>query len=93
MQLINRFTGKHAQMSFAALYAEAARHGIEAGFFSRDEKHATAFRERVCTALVLMEEAEKLWPHNSSVIALTLRVETPCTYISANAATKARSER
>ena len=40
-----------------------------------------------------MEEAEKLLPHNSSVIALTLRVETPCTYISANAATNARSER
>jgi hypothetical protein len=39
--------------------------------------------------IVLMEDAEKLWPHNSSVIALTLRVETPCTYISANAATNA----
>jgi len=32
----------------------------------------------------------KLWPHDSSVIALTLRVETPCTYISASAATSAR---
>ena len=39
------------------------------------------------------EEAEKLWPHSSSVIALTFRVETPCTYISANAATNARSDR
>ena len=35
----------------------------------------------------------KLWPHSSSVIALTLRVETPCTYISASAATSARSDR
>src|ERR1700739_4986300 len=26
-----------------------------------------------------MAEAEKAWPHSSSVIALTLRVETPCT--------------
>ena len=43
--------------------------------------------------IVLIEEAEKPWPHNSSVIALTLRVETPFTYISANAATNARSER
>jgi len=40
-----------------------------------------------------MAEAEKLCPHNSSVIALTLRVETPCTYISANAATSAFSLR
>jgi hypothetical protein len=43
--------------------------------------------------IVLMENAEKLCPHNSSVIALTLRVETPCTYISAKADTNARSER
>src|SRR5262249_35881657 len=43
--------------------------------------------------IALIEEAEKLWPHSSSVIALTLRVETPCTYISANAATNARSDR
>jgi len=43
--------------------------------------------------IVLIEEAEKLWPHSSSVIAFTLRVETPCTYISASAATNARSER
>jgi hypothetical protein len=32
-------------------------------------------------------------PHSSSVIALTLRVDTPCTYISASAATSAFSER
>jgi hypothetical protein len=43
--------------------------------------------------IALIEEAEKLWPHSSSVIAFTLRVETPCTYISASAATSARSER
>jgi hypothetical protein len=40
-----------------------------------------------------MAQAEKAWPHSSSVIALTLRVDTPCTYISASVATKARSER
>src|SRR5205814_5753333 len=43
--------------------------------------------------IALIEEAEKLWPHSCSVIAFTLRVETPCTYISASAATSARSER
>jgi len=43
--------------------------------------------------IALIDEAEKLWPHSSSVIALTLRLETPCTYISAKAATSARSER
>ena len=32
-------------------------------------------------------------PHSSSVIAFTLRVDTPCTYISANAPTSAFSER
>src|SRR3546814_5425758 len=31
-------------------------------------------------------EAEKAWPHSSSVIALTLRVETPWTYVSASVA-------
>ena len=41
----------------------------------------------------LIAEAEKLWPHSSSVIALTLRVETPCTCISASAATRACSLR
>jgi putative transposase len=30
-----------------------------------------------------MAEAQNEWPHHSSVIVLTLRVETPCTYISA----------
>src|SRR5437763_12085537 len=43
--------------------------------------------------IALIEEAEKLWPHSSSVIAITFRVDTPCTYISASAATSARSER
>ena len=37
------------------------------------------------------ESAE--WRHSSSVMAFTFRVETPCTYISASAATSARSER
>jgi hypothetical protein len=40
-----------------------------------------------------MAEAEKEWPHSSSVIAFTFRVETPCTYISASVATSACSER
>jgi hypothetical protein len=40
-----------------------------------------------------MAEAEKLWPHSSSVITLSLGVETPCTYISASAATSAFSLR
>jgi hypothetical protein len=39
--------------------------------------------------IALIDEAEKLWPHSYSVIAFTLRVETPCTYISAKAATSA----
>ena len=43
--------------------------------------------------MALIEEAEKLWPHNASVTALTLRVETPCTYISASVPTSAFSER
>ena len=29
--------------------------------------------------IALIDEAKKLWPHSSSVIAFTLRVETPCT--------------
>ena len=38
--------------------------------------------------IALIAEAEKLWPQSSSsVIALTLWVETPCTYISVSAAT------
>ena len=43
--------------------------------------------------MVLIAEAEKAWPHNASVTALTLRVDTPCTYISARVPTKAFSER
>jgi len=50
----------------------------------------TALQE-VLEAEMTDEEAEKLWPHSSSVIAFTFRVETPCTYISASAATSARS--
>ena len=41
----------------------------------------------------LMLLAEKLCPQSSSVMALTLRVETPCTYISASAATRTFSLR
>jgi hypothetical protein len=41
--------------------------------------------------MLLMVLAEKLWPHSSSVIALSLRVDTPWTYISASAATSAFS--
>lgn len=37
--------------------------------------------------------AEKAWPHSSSVTALTFLVDTPWTYISANADTSAFSER
>ncbi len=40
-----------------------------------------------------IDDAEKAWPHSSSVIALTFRVYTPCTYISAKVTTSARSER
>jgi hypothetical protein len=41
----------------------------------------------------LIAEAEKACPHSSSVIAFTFRVDTPCTYISASAATNAFSDR
>ena len=41
----------------------------------------------------LMVLAENVWPHSSSVTALTLRVDTPRTYISASALTKAFSDR
>src|SRR5215831_6818901 len=59
-----------------------------------DQWTAGKLRQTGIQSLVaLIDEAEKLWPHSSSVIAFTLRVETPCTYISANAATGARSER
>jgi hypothetical protein len=43
--------------------------------------------------IALIAEAGKLWPHSSSVMAFTFRVDTPCTYISASAATSARSKR
>jgi hypothetical protein len=35
------------------------------------------------------QEAENEWPISSSVIAFTLRVETPCMYISVSAAISA----
>ena len=40
-----------------------------------------------------IEDAENSCPHSSSVTAFTLRVETPCTYISTNADTSAFSLR
>jgi hypothetical protein len=43
--------------------------------------------------MALIEDAEKLCPHNASVTALIFRVDTPCTYISASVPTKAFSER
>jgi hypothetical protein len=43
--------------------------------------------------IALIADAEKLWPQSPSVIALTFLVDTPCTYISASAATSAFSER
>jgi len=43
--------------------------------------------------MALIADAEKLCPHSPRVIAFTLRVDTPCTYTSRNAATSARSER
>jgi hypothetical protein len=43
--------------------------------------------------IALIAAAEKLWPHSSSLIALTFRVDTPCTYISARPPTKAFSLR
>jgi hypothetical protein len=43
--------------------------------------------------IALIAEAEKAWPTSSSVTCFTFRVETPCTYISASAATSAFSER
>jgi hypothetical protein len=36
----------------------------------------------------LIVAAENAWPHNSSVIAFTFRVETPWTYIWASAETR-----
>jgi hypothetical protein len=50
-------------------------------------------RRQVLAVELANRETRSLWPHSSSVIAFTLRVETPCTYISASAATDARSER
>jgi hypothetical protein len=45
------------------------------------------------SSVAQIDEAEKLWPHHASVTALTLRVETLCTYISAKVPTNAFSER
>ena len=50
-------------------------------------KGRQAFVQRL--SMAEMAEAEKAWPHSSSVIAFTFLVETPCTYISASVATSA----
>jgi hypothetical protein len=50
----------------------------------------SAFAERM---IGLMGEAEMLCPHNASVTAFNLRVDTPCTYISACVPTNAFSDR
>jgi hypothetical protein len=41
----------------------------------------------------MVSKAEKQCPHNASVTALTLQVETPCMHISAKVPTSAFSER
>jgi hypothetical protein len=43
--------------------------------------------------MLLIYEAETLCPHSVSVTALTLCVDTPCTYTSASALTNAFSDR
>jgi hypothetical protein len=62
-----------------------------ARFFERLAHRLMRQGVRFAQLMALIDEAEKLWPHSSSVIAFTFRVDIPCTYISANAAT--RSER
>ena len=47
--------------------------------------------KQVCGVSLVL--AENVCPQSSSVTALTLRVETPWTYISANALTRAFSDR
>jgi hypothetical protein len=57
-------------------------------------RSANAFKPSSSDLLIaLIEEAEKLCPHKTSVTVFTLRVETPCTYISAKVPTSAFSER
>jgi hypothetical protein len=57
----------------------------------RRAKRASSASSFLTTAEI--EDAEKACRINSSVIALTLRVDTPCMYISVNAATNAFSAR
>jgi hypothetical protein len=66
-------------------------HQVGKGFAQGRELGQTLIT--VVLLIVLIEDAAKLSPHNSSVSALTLPVETPCTYISTSAATNARAER
>ena len=64
-------------------------HGV--GVWRRWAKRAKAWSS--LRSSWLMVEAEKLTPQRCSVMALTLRVETPWTYISASASTRAFSFR
>ncbi len=82
------------------LNAEEAA-GLEAGDEVRPDGYASSSRRSAkrdstpsrLALMRLMVLAENVWPHSSSVIAFTFRVDTPCTYISANALTSAFSER
>ncbi len=57
-------------------------------------RSARAYRLSSSDLLIaLIDEAEKLWPHNASVTTLTLRAETPSTYISARVPASAFSKR
>jgi len=63
----------------------------KADIWVRSQNAFSDASSRLLTAL--MAEAENACPTSSSVTCLTFRVETPCTYISASAATSASSER
>ena len=87
----HRLADNHAALAhpFVARIEDQIRKGF-------GQRTAGKLRQKLVSSrwfIALIDEAEKLWPHSSSVITFTLRVETPCTYISARAATSARSER
>lgn len=74
------------------LLVEGVEDQVGKGFLcGRQEKACRLSSRRLLIAGI--DEAEKAWPHSSSVIAFTLRVGTPYTYISASVATSARSKR
>jgi hypothetical protein len=56
MKLLGRFIDRQNPLS--QLEQEAAKCGIEAGLFARDDRHAVVFRERVRSVLVLIEQDE-----------------------------------